>query len=167
MQLEELNNLPAEESRITLEKCCGSSSWIQGMQKRMPFLSMADLLQKADEVWAGCNTADALEAFNHHPKIGDLENLEKKFASTKEWAGGEQQSVQTADREILLSLAKGNAEYENKFGFIFIVCATGKSAEEMLNLLQMRFTNDPGREIHIAMAEQHKITRLRLEKLVS
>lgn len=167
MTLEQLNNLSIEESKTALEKCCGSSSWIKGMIKQKPFSSQEDLLHKADLAWATCNADDALEAFTHHPKIGDVSNLEKKFASTKEWAGGEQKSVESAAREVIVALAKGNVEYEEKFGYIFIVCATGKSAEEMLSLLENRLPNAPEKEIANAMSEQHKITRIRLEKLLS
>ena len=108
-----------------------------------------------------------MEAFAHHPKIGDLKGLEEKFASTKAWAGAEQAGVQQAGKQIVEEMAKLNEDYEKKFGFIFIVCATGKTAEEMLALLQSRLPNNYKEELRIAMMEQNKITRLRLHKLVS
>jgi 2-oxo-4-hydroxy-4-carboxy-5-ureidoimidazoline decarboxylase len=108
-----------------------------------------------------------LEAFLHHPKIGSLDALAAKFANTAQWASGEQASVQSASKAVLQALADGNTAYEQKFGYIFIVCATGKSAEEMLALLQARLPNPPKTEIGIAMAEQMKITLIRLEKLLN
>ena len=167
MTLEELNQSSAEVCKAALEKCCGSSSWTEGMNSLRPFLSKNDLLEKADLVWSRCTPSDGLEAFTHHPKIGDRENVEKKFASTQDWAGGVQKSVETAARETLLALAQGNTDYENKFGYIFIVCASGKTAEEMLTLLQNRIHHSAEEEIQIAMGEQHKITHLRLEKLLA
>ena len=110
---------------------------------------------------------DYLEAFEGHPRIGDVESLAKKYANTKGWAGGEQKGLESADREVLQRLAKGNADYEAKFGHIFIVCATGKSAAEMLALLEARMPNDPKTEVMVAAEEQNKITRLRLKKLLA
>jgi 2-oxo-4-hydroxy-4-carboxy-5-ureidoimidazoline decarboxylase len=106
-----------------------------------------------------------LEAFEQHPKIGDINSLKKQYANTVAWASNEQAGVDAASDEVLQALAKGNDDYERKFGYIFIVCATGKSAGEMLELLQSRLTNDPESEIKIGAEEQNKITKLRLEKL--
>jgi 2-oxo-4-hydroxy-4-carboxy-5-ureidoimidazoline decarboxylase len=108
-----------------------------------------------------------LEAFTHHPKIGDAKSLAEKFATTKEWASNEQSGVNEASILTLNKLAEGNKAYEEKFGYIFIVCATGKSASEMLSLLESRITNTPEVEIEIAMREQNKITHLRIDKLFS
>lgn len=167
MTIEELNNLSPDKLQEELFKCCGSTTWAQHLAGKKPFKSKAELLEKSDAIWSHCTAQDGLEAFTHHPKIGDLKNLEKKFASTKEWAGGEQAGVNTAAQETLIALAKGNEEYEKKFGYIFIVCATGKSAEEMLALLNARITNDAETELKIAMNEQNKITHIRLEKLLA
>ena len=109
--------------------------------------------------------ADWLEAFAAHPRIGDLDALRKKFASTANWCAGEQAGVAAADEAVLTALADGNRAYEARFGYIFIVCATGKSAAEMLAILTARLANDPEVELKVATAEQAKITRLRLEKL--
>jgi 2-oxo-4-hydroxy-4-carboxy-5-ureidoimidazoline decarboxylase len=95
-----------------------------------------------------------------------MASLEKKFGNAAQWSANEQSNVANASKEILETLAKGNQDYETKFGYIFIVCATGKSAAEMLALLQSRLPNDPEKEIEIAADEQNKITRLRLEKLL-
>lgn len=167
MTLQELNNLNEEKLFEELFKCCGSSFWAKELSKQLPFTSLNDLLHKSDAVWQKAGRADGLEAFTHHPKIGDIESLEKKFANTKTWAGNEQSGVNTAGRETLLALAEGNTAYENKFGYIFIVCATGKTAEEMLSLLNERLNNSPDKELPIAMNEQNKITHIRLEKLLA
>lgn len=166
MTIAELNQLDANVLREEFTKCCGASAWTNGMILRRPFATKDALLKAADEVWNETNENDWLEAFLHHPKIGDLKSLEKKFATTSKLAGSEQASVNSASQDVLEALAKGNAAYENKFGFIFIVCATGKSASEMLELLNTRIHNDKQTELKIAAAEQHKITHLRLQKLV-
>lgn len=167
MTLDELNNLPAFHLKGELTKCCGSSAWVNGMAFSFPFFTKEKLLQKADEIWDHLTEQDWLEAFTHHPKIGDTGSLKQKFANTAQWASGEQASVQQASQKIIEDLAAGNKAYEEKFGYIFIICATGKSAEEMLHLLNERLANKPEAEIKIAAAEQAKITKLRLEKLLS
>lgn len=167
MQLSELNSLEAERAAEEFTKCCGSSSWVQGMVKARPFRDAAHLFEVAHQVWDECSEADGLEAFTHHPKIGGKEELAKKFASTSEWASGEQASVKEASEAVLDALSQGNIDYETKFGYIFIVCATGKTAQEMLDLLQQRLPNPPETEIGIAMGEQMKITIIRLQKLLN
>ena len=167
MTIKDFNNLTPENVFEELFKCCGSSSWAKNLSLLLPFSNLQDALEKSDRVWANCTASDGHEAFTHHPKIGDIKSLEKKFASTKIWAGGEQAGVNNAAQETLLELAAGNEAYEKKFNYIFIVCATGKSAEEMLNLLNQRIGNDAEKELKIAMNEQNKITHLRLEKLLA
>ncbi len=167
MTLESFNKLDKAQAAKALQRCNGSSTWLKGMMQHFPFQSKDELLSIAKEVWYGaCKEADYLEAFEHHPKIGDVDSLKKKFATTSEWAGQEQASVQEANEEVINALAKGNAAYEDRFGFIFIVCATGKSASEMLELLEARLHNEPTKELSIAMGEQHKITLIRIEKLL-
>lgn len=166
MTIEKLNKLSSSHVFEELFKCCGSTAWAKQLTEQRPFASIEDLVFKSDRVWANATKEDGLEAFTHHPKIGDVKSLEKKFASTKAWAGGEQAGVNVANQSVLKELAKGNNDYENKFGFIFIVCATGKSAEEMLSLLNERIGNDLETELKIAMNEQNKITKIRLEKLL-
>jgi 2-oxo-4-hydroxy-4-carboxy-5-ureidoimidazoline decarboxylase len=107
-----------------------------------------------------------LEAFKIHPRIGDIESLRKKFASTASWASDEQSGASEAAEDVLHELSEGNDHYEKKFGYIFIVCATGKSATEMLTLLKNRLHNNPEAEFAIACEEQKKITNLRLDKLL-
>jgi 2-oxo-4-hydroxy-4-carboxy-5-ureidoimidazoline decarboxylase len=166
MNLTELNQLSPDQRRRELERCCGSMRWNMLMGQRFPFQNKEELFAAAEEVWFKLLPNDWLEAFAHHPKIGDVDSLRAKFASTRHWAEGEQAGVSTASEEVLRALAEGNAQYENKFGYIFIVCATGKNAEEMLAILQARLPNDHVTELQIAAGEQNKITRIRLEKLL-
>jgi len=166
MTLHELNILPKEQLKAELIKCCGSSAWVNKMLAFLPADDLVELLEDAEEQWFLCTADDWKEAFTHHPKIGDVESLKKKFASTAQWASGEQGGVSSASTQTIQALADGNKAYEIKFGYIFIVCATGKSAEEMLKMLQERLTNDPQDEIEIAADEQNKITKLRIEKLL-
>jgi 2-oxo-4-hydroxy-4-carboxy-5-ureidoimidazoline decarboxylase len=166
MTLHELNILPKQQLIAELKKCCGSSAWVNRMLPFIPADDMIELLEDAEEQWWQCSEEDWKEAFHHHPKIGDVESLIKKFASTAQWASGEQSGVTVAAKETIEALAEGNCLYEEKFGYIFIVCATGKSAEEMLEMLQSRLENKPEEEIRIAADEQNKITKLRIEKLL-
>jgi 2-oxo-4-hydroxy-4-carboxy-5-ureidoimidazoline decarboxylase len=163
--LNALNALPPAEARAAFLRCCGSTRWAEAMTARRPFASAAGLYAAAEEAWAGLDRADWLEAFAAHPRIGDLAGLRKKFAATAEWCAGEQAGVAGAEEAVLRGLADGNRRYEERFGHLFIVCATGKSAAEILALLTARLDNDPGTELLVAAAEQVKITWLRLEKL--
>ena len=149
-----------------LSRCCGSTRWVSGLRARRPFLSRAALFGTAEEVWWHLSDRDWQEAFSHHPRIGaDPEKLRARFARTAEWAQGEQQGVMEASDETLQALGEANRSYEARFGYVFIVCATGKTAAEMLGLLEERLQNLPENEIRIAAGEQAKITRIRLEKL--
>ena len=165
MTLTDFHKLNEEEQKELLTKCCGSSSWVNKMLAAAPFEDLEEVFIKAQSKWNECKKQDWLEAFEHHPKIGDINSLKEKFANTAQWAQGEQAAVAQTSQEVLEALAELNKAYEEKFGFIFIVCATGKSAEKMLSILQLRLQNHPEEEIKIAAAEQGKITRLRLEKL--
>ena len=168
MTIQELNKLPQSELTEALSKCCGATAWGENMAAKFPVADAATLLREATAAWDALNESDWREAFTHHPKIGgDVAALREKFASTSAWAEGEQASVKQASQATLEALAAGNTEYERKFGYLFIVCATGKTAEEMLALLQARLPNKPEDEIGIAMGEQDKITRIRLEKLLA
>jgi 2-oxo-4-hydroxy-4-carboxy-5-ureidoimidazoline decarboxylase len=166
MTLHDFNTLSKDRLVDELTKCCGSSAWVNKMLPFIPADDMVELLEDAEEQWWKCSEDDWKEAFTHHPKIGDVESLAKKFASTAQWASGEQSAVSAANKETIEALAGGNRLYEEKFGYIFIVCATGKSAEEMLGLLHARLPNSPEEEIKIAADEQNKITKLRIEKLL-
>jgi allantoinase len=165
--LDRLNGLAPEEARAELLRCCGARRWADRMADRRPFASEADLLEAADAVWAGLDRSDRLEAFAAHPRIGGLDALRARFASTAAWTEGEQAGVAGAPEATLRALAEGNRDYEARFGYLFIVCATGKTAVEMLGLLRSRLGNDPETELAIAAAEQAAITRVRLRKLVA
>jgi 2-oxo-4-hydroxy-4-carboxy-5-ureidoimidazoline decarboxylase len=167
MNLQELNAASTEDAQQELMRCCGSRRWAEQLLSQRPFRTSDDLFDASDAIWHKLDNEDWLEAFSHHPKIGGVDTLREKFATTKQWAEGEQKGVKQASEETLTALADGNAAYEEKFGYIFIVCATGKSAEEMLTILHGRLPNSEEVEITIAMLEQNKITRLRLEKLLS
>ncbi|HEY3936848.1 MAG TPA: 2-oxo-4-hydroxy-4-carboxy-5-ureidoimidazoline decarboxylase [Bryobacteraceae bacterium] len=141
-----------------LLECCGSPAWARQTMARRPFQDLAALETAAEEIWWSLPEPDWLEAFSAHPKIGD--------ASTARWSADEQRGMKHADCDLAAEMRHLNREYEKKFGWIFIVCATGKSASEMHRQLQERIANNPAAEIRIAAAEQAKITRLRLHKLV-
>ena len=132
------------------------------MVRRRPFGSAAGLATAARLAWDDLTYTDWLEAFSHHPKIGDRDALARRFAATAQLSAGEQRGVDSAAADVLDALAAGNRDYETRFGYIFIVCASGKSAAEMLDLMRARLPNDPEVEIRIAAGEQAKITELRL-----
>ncbi len=167
MTLEYLNVMATAEASLEFTRCCGSSRWVQEMINLRPFRSKDELFLHAGRTWRSLTNVDWKEAFTHHPKIGDIESLTRKFAGTAAWASGEQSGAMGAPEETLIHLAERNRSYEEKFGYIFIVCATGKSAEEMLAILRSRLPNSPDVEMGIAAEEQAKITRIRLEKLLS
>ncbi|SFQ61598.1 2-oxo-4-hydroxy-4-carboxy-5-ureidoimidazoline decarboxylase [Hymenobacter arizonensis] len=168
MNILELNRLEKSALTEALSKCCGSTAWVENMLAIFPVANAETLMAEAKTQWNKLSETDWREAFTHHPKIGgNVAALREKFASTSTWAEGEQASVKQASQATLEALTAGNTEYEQKFGYIFIVCATGKSAEEMLALLQARLPNKPEDEILIAMGEQDKITHIRLEKLLA
>lgn len=167
MTLSELNLLTDDAAREALSRCCGASRWVAGMLASRPFADEKLLHTTADHIWATMTRADILEAFSHHPQIGaDLENLRRKFATTATWSADEQASVASADELTLQALARANQEYVHRFGYIFIICASGKTAPEMLELLTDRLKNDGDTELPIAAAEQAKITHIRLNKLL-
>jgi len=161
MNVLEFNKLDSNVAEKELFSCCGSQKWTSFLMKHFPFSSAEDLVSKATDIWYNkCLADDWRASFSHHPKIGDTSSLKKKYA------GDEQSSVKSASASTIESLAKANEDYENKFGFIFIVCASRKSAEEMLRLLKDRLSNNTHDEMNIAMGEQHKITIIRLKKLL-
>ena len=166
MSLAELNAAGETAASALLRQCCTSERWIEGLTRQRPFSTTADLQLAADKVWAELGEADFLQAFAGHPKIGDVDSLKARYAGTKALAAGEQSGVDTAGSDTIEALALNNANYEQRFGFIFIVCASGKSAAEMLQLLLDRLHNSRDQELIIAAEEQRKIFQLRLEKLL-
>lgn len=162
-----LNGLTESDARAALVKCCGSRAWVQGMLSQRPYQADADLAKTATEVWWSLSPESWLEAFAAHPVIGDAKSLREKHAETTDWAASEQAGVSDAANSTLRRLAEANEEYRDKFGYIFIVCATGKTAEEMLAILEERLVNNPAIELPLAAAEQLQITQLRLQKLIA
>ncbi len=167
MTLHDLHTLSPGEAASLLSGACGSSTWLNRLMEYFPFTSLQEMLRASEKIWyQDCGEPDWLEAFSHHPKIGDIKSLAEKFASTSHLAGKEQAAVAEASEDLLVKLARANEEYEAKNGFIFIVCATGKSAQEMLHILEGRLRNTRDEELFVAMGEQHKITLLRLRKIL-
>ena len=165
--LEDLNALSQEEAEAALLKCCGSTLWARRMAEERPFRDLQDLTAKADAVWWALDEEDWLEAFSRHPKIGERKSERAQAREAQQWSEAEQAGVSGAGQETSLALAAANSEYERKFGYIYIVCATGKSADEMLAILRGRLQNDADKEIHVAAEEQRRITHLRLQKLLT
>ena len=165
MTIADFDHLSFEKKKELLQKCCGSSAWVNKMLAAPAVEDLVDLFETSDESWYACSKQDWLEAFQQHPRIGDITSLKERYANTAAWASNEQSGVSAAPGKILEDLSKANGVYESKFGYIFIVCATGKSAGEMLEILNSRLRNDPEQEIKIAAEEQNKITKIRLEKL--
>jgi 2-oxo-4-hydroxy-4-carboxy-5-ureidoimidazoline decarboxylase len=157
-----LDRATPAKARERLRACCGSSAWIERMVARRPFGSQQALLASAREEWFALTPADWREAFTHHPQIGDREALRRRFAASGHLSEKEQAGMDGASAAVLDALALCNEQYLHKFGYIFIVCATGRSATEMLTMLQQRLHNDPVTEIRIAAEEQAKITELRM-----
>ena len=165
-RIDGLNSMTQSDAHAAMMRCCGSTRWAHRMVESRPFGSATQLHGLARWFWWQLDDADWREAFSHHPKIGaDPDQLRAKFAATSEWSGAEQAGVAGADEETIERLAQGNQAYEARFGFIFIVCATGLRAAEMLERLEMRMPHTPENEIRIAAGEQVKITALRLDKL--
>ena len=165
--LQRLNSLESGEAESELLKCCESRKWAERMIGERPFGNVGDLLAKADHVWWSLEPRDWLEAFHSHPKIGEQKAARAPAVEAQKWSADEQSGVRNSAQETLEDLAELNRVYEQKFGFIFIVCATGKSSEEMLAILGARLENPAAQELRNAAAEQAKITQLRLRKLLA
>jgi len=161
-----LNELSVNDAQAEFLKCCGSQRWASAMTAARPFANVDELLTKADSIWWSLSAEDWLEAFRAHPKIGEKKAAVAQSEEARRWSEREQSGIRNAAADTMAALATGNRDYEQRFGFIFIVCATGKSSEEMLTILQARLQNDTETEIAVAAEEQRKITRLRLEKLL-
>jgi 2-oxo-4-hydroxy-4-carboxy-5-ureidoimidazoline decarboxylase len=156
--LGELNAMTPEAAQQELARCCGARRWATAVSARRPFHDADQLYRVADDVWWSLEGSDWLEAFSHHPRIGE---------PAAGWAKGEQSGASDASSDLLKKLARRNHEYERKFGHTFLISATGKSAGDMLANLDQRMGNDPVSELKVAAGEQARITRLRLEKLLS
>jgi len=162
-----LDALPAEAAEVALLSCCGSTAWARGMAARRPFATKEALLEAALAVEATLSRDDWLEAFRAHPRIGSAKDVAKQGDATRGWTSAEQAGMSTAEADVKAAIAEGNRAYEERFGHIYIVCATGKSAHELLHILQARLQSDSTTELGNAAQEQRKITRIRLEKLLA
>jgi len=165
MTLAEFNTLPSAKAESLLMDCCGSARWAASVAARRPYADTGALHKSADSIWWNLERADWLEAFSHHPQIGDKPATGSE--SARQWAAGEQAGARTATDDLKERLARANRAYFEKFGYIYIVCATGKSAEAMLAILNQRLQNDPPSELSIAAEQQRLITRIRMDKLLS
>jgi len=159
MTLGELNQLEASLAQAEFARCCGSSRWAVAMSVARPFATLDAMQNTGDALWASLGRSDWLDAFSAHPKIGEQ-------GPVSAWSVAEQSGMQSAGDAVKARLSVLNLEYERRFGYIFIVCATGKSSSEMLALLDARLGNTPDNELSVAAEEQRKITRLRLARLV-
>jgi 2-oxo-4-hydroxy-4-carboxy-5-ureidoimidazoline decarboxylase len=164
LSLQTLNSLDSQQAEQWFSQCCAAPKWFKGMGHARPFADFDGVVQAAKKIWQQCSTSEFITAFEAHPMIGDVNSLRKKYAATKNMASNEQQGANDADDKTLHNLASANHEYLNKHGFIFIICASGLSANTMLDALMLRLANDTATEITLAAAEQIKITLLRLEK---
>jgi OHCU decarboxylase len=165
--LERLNALDDAEAEGELLKCCGSQRWARQLAAQRPFRDAAQLMTAAEQVSWSLREQDWLEAFSAHPKIGGRKAQRTQDAQALTWSEEEQAGARGLDQMTQNELAEANRIYEEKFGYIFIVCATGKTAAEMLAIMRARLPNEPEVELRNAAEEQRKITQLRLEKLLS
>ncbi len=164
--LEQLNKLPKDKAEATFRDCCGSSEWARLMAQARPFAMIDDLYKKAETIWFSLSSVDHLEALASHPKIGSRKASPTQQAKAAKWSSDEQSGMRSVGDKVKKALAEANRLYLEKFGFIFIVCATGKSAEEMLAICRARLGNSAATELQIAAEEQRKITEIRLNKLL-
>jgi OHCU decarboxylase len=153
-----LNALPDEGAVAAFLRCCGSIRWARMMTAARPFASVDRMSARADAIWSSLSAADCLEAFGKHPRIGE--------AGGGRWSSEEQADASPATQAVRDRLAAANREYEARFGYIFIVCAAGRRAGEILTMLEHRLTNAADAELLVAAEEQRRITRLRLAKLI-
>ena len=158
LSLDELNALPETEASARLRECCGSSGWVTRMMNARPFANVEALFKSADRAWEGTKRGDWLEAFAAHPRIGER--------ATSAWSAKEQHEAGRSSAQVRARIAELNREYEERFGHIYIVCASGRTGVEILDDLLARMGNDAEHELHVAAREQHRITRLRLGKLI-
>jgi 2-oxo-4-hydroxy-4-carboxy-5-ureidoimidazoline decarboxylase len=162
--LEQWNRLSVEQATGAILPCCGSKAWARGMAARRPLRDEPALLLASDETWRNLAHSDWLEAFQSHPRIGESHTGQVAPAQAAAWSAGEQKGVADADAAVKIALAQGNREYERRFGRIFIVCATTKSATEILEMLRRRLQNDAETELREAAEQQRQITQIRLRK---
>jgi 2-oxo-4-hydroxy-4-carboxy-5-ureidoimidazoline decarboxylase len=159
-----------EAAAAQILPCCGSKAWARAIALRRPLRDEAGFMVASDEVWYKLNESDWMEAFSSHPRIGESSARSSSADSAPHgfpslaWAMQEQKQIAEAGDAVKIALAEGNREYERKFGRIFIVCATGRSAADLLEILRRRLQNDAGTELHEAAEQQRQIIQIRLRK---
>jgi 2-oxo-4-hydroxy-4-carboxy-5-ureidoimidazoline decarboxylase len=157
------NELDAESAAGEILHCCGSHAWAQTLAAKRPFSSSQELFDASDAVWAELAEDDWREAFDSHPRIGQ-QHAHSATAQSLSWSSTEQSAAMSQDDAAKLALAEGNRQYEERFGRIFIVCASGKNSSEILDILQSRMQNSVAEEMLEAAEQQRQITQLRLRK---
>lgn len=165
--LADLNALPPHAAEPLLGACCGAPGWVHAMLARRPFQSVESLLAASDAVCASLAPAQWLAAFAHHPRIGEQRAAVEVSGAAQSWSEAEQTAAASGDEAVRHELREAQRLYELRFGYIFIICASGRSSSEILDALRARMQNAPDAELRAAAEEQRKIARLRLEKLVS
>lgn len=157
------NALDAEAAAREVLPCCGSRAWAAGLVALRPFADAAQLFAASDQVWAALPEPDWCEAFDSHPRIGQ-QHAHTATAESLSWSSAEQRAAISADEAVKLALVEGNRQYEERFGRIFIVCASGRSASEILAILNARMQNTAADELLEAAEQQRQITQLRLRR---
>lgn len=167
MTLAELQDLPPGDLRAALARCCGAASWVEVVVATAPWRDRTALDRGCAAAFARLEREDWLEAFSHHPRIGERSLQRAAATGTQGWSAQEQAGAATAAAATLDALRAANVAYEARFGHVYLVCATGRSADDMLAFLQQRLSHEPAAELAVAAAEQRKITHLRLDRLLS
>jgi 2-oxo-4-hydroxy-4-carboxy-5-ureidoimidazoline decarboxylase len=158
------NELPSGEAELELLPCCGSKVWAHRMAADRPFANEASLLDASQEIWRGLGDADWIEAFRSHPRIGETRSERPPHARSAAWSAQEQQQAAAGGDVVKIALADANREYEARFNRIFIICANGKSAGEILEILRARLQNDAETELREAVEQQRQIMQLRIRR---
>jgi len=161
------NHLPAGEAANEILPCCGSTAWAERMATRRPLADEVSLLAVSDETWRSLGNAAWDEAFRSHPRIGETRPAQPAHARSAAWSALEQQKAALTGDDVKIALAEGNQEYERRFNRIFIVCASGKTAPEILEILRHRLQNDPEVELREAVEQQRQIMHLRIKRWLS
>ena len=164
--IHELDALPIGDAAPLLAACCGAPAWVRGMLARRPFRTREALLRASEDVSSALAPDDWLAAFAHHPRIGEEQASAEVGSIAREWSAGEQREANSGGAETASALREAQRRYEARFGYIFIICASGLAADEILASARSRLRNHPDTELRVAAGEQQRITRLRLEKLV-
>ena len=162
--IEEWNAMTVEAASEAVLPCCGSHAWARALASRRPLSTLPELLAASDAAWWSLPEQDWQEAFDSHPRIGEQHAVKHATDASLLWSAGEQQTAGLSDADAKAKLAEANRVYEAKFGRIFIVCASGKTAQEMLTIVTRRMHNTPEAELHETAEQQREITHTRLRK---